>query len=40
MRRGRLEQLATPPVLVAEPATAYVRTLLERARVTAAESVT
>jgi osmoprotectant transport system ATP-binding protein len=40
MRRGRVEQFATPPTLISEPATAYVRTLLERARVTAPESVT
>jgi osmoprotectant transport system ATP-binding protein len=39
MHRGRIEQVATPAALVAEPATAYVRTLLERARVTSAESV-
>ena len=40
MRRGRVEQVATPPTLVSEPATAYVRTLLERARVTTTEWVT
>jgi osmoprotectant transport system ATP-binding protein len=34
MRRGVIEQIATPAVLIAEPATPYVRTLLERARVT------
>jgi osmoprotectant transport system ATP-binding protein len=39
MRRGRVEQLAAPASLLAEPATAYVRTLLERARLTPAESV-
>ena len=33
LRHGRLEQLASPATLVAEPATDYVRTLLERARV-------
>jgi osmoprotectant transport system ATP-binding protein len=33
MRAGRLEQVATPQALVAEPATDYVRTLLRRARV-------
>lgn len=33
MHRGRIEQVATPAALVAEPGTAYVRTLLERARV-------
>ncbi len=31
--RGRLEQVATPDALVAEPATPYVRRLIERARV-------
>ncbi len=35
LHRGRIEQIAPPPTLVAEPANAYVRTLLERARVTA-----
>ena len=40
MRRGRVEQIATPATLLAEPATAYVRTLLERARLTPAASVT
>jgi osmoprotectant transport system ATP-binding protein len=39
MRRGRVEQIATPATLLAEPATAYVRTLLERARLTPAASV-
>lgn len=34
LRRGRLEQIAPPATLVAEPATEYVRTLLQRARVT------
>jgi osmoprotectant transport system ATP-binding protein len=33
LHRGRVEQVATPAALVAEPATDYVRTLLERARV-------
>jgi ABC-type proline/glycine betaine transport system ATPase subunit len=33
LRRGRLEQVATPQLLVADPATEYVRTLLQRARV-------
>jgi len=33
LRRGRVEQIATPAALVAEPATEYVRTLLQRARV-------
>ena len=33
LRRGRIEQVATPPSLVTEPATDYVRTLLQRARV-------
>jgi osmoprotectant transport system ATP-binding protein len=39
MRRGRVEQIAAPAALVAEPATNYVRMLLERARVTSVESV-
>jgi osmoprotectant transport system ATP-binding protein len=39
MHRGRIEQVAAPAALLAEPATAYVRTLLDRARVTSAESV-
>jgi ABC-type proline/glycine betaine transport system ATPase subunit len=39
MHAGRLEQVATPAALVAEPATAYVRTLLARARVVSSESV-
>jgi osmoprotectant transport system ATP-binding protein len=34
LRRGRLEQVASPATLVSEPATEYVRTLLTRARVT------
>jgi osmoprotectant transport system ATP-binding protein len=34
LRSGRLEQIATPADLRAEPATPYVRDLLERARVT------
>jgi osmoprotectant transport system ATP-binding protein len=33
LRRGRLEQLATPPALLHAPATPYVRELLRRARV-------
>jgi osmoprotectant transport system ATP-binding protein len=33
LRRGRIEQVAPPSVLIAEPATEYVRTLLRRARV-------
>ncbi|MGH7620284.1 MAG: ATP-binding cassette domain-containing protein [Gemmatimonadaceae bacterium] len=33
MRRGRVEQVASPTALVAEPSTDYVRMLLERARV-------
>jgi osmoprotectant transport system ATP-binding protein len=33
MRRGRLEQVATPEELLGAPATAYVTELLERARV-------
>ena len=33
LRAGRLEQIATPAELRAEPATPYVRELLERARV-------
>jgi len=34
LHHGRVEQVAPPSTLVAEPANAYVRTLLERARVT------
>jgi osmoprotectant transport system ATP-binding protein len=34
LRRGRIEQIAAPSALVADPATDYVRTLLQRARVT------
>jgi osmoprotectant transport system ATP-binding protein len=34
LRRGRLEQLATPRALLSAPATSYVRELLQRARVT------
>jgi ABC-type proline/glycine betaine transport system ATPase subunit len=34
LRRGQLEQLATPRALLEEPATLYVRELLRRARVT------
>lgn len=33
MRRGRIEQAASPRDLIAAPATGYVRTLLQRARV-------
>jgi len=33
LRRGRIEQIAAPSTLVAEPVTEYVRTLLQRARV-------
>jgi ABC-type proline/glycine betaine transport system ATPase subunit len=33
LRRGRIEQVAAPAALVADPATEYVRTLLQRARV-------
>jgi len=39
MRRGRIEQIAPPAALVAEPATEYVRTLLQRARVAQFASV-
>jgi len=39
LRRGRIEQFASPAALVAEPATEYVRTLLHRARVTQAAGV-
>jgi osmoprotectant transport system ATP-binding protein len=38
MRAGRIEQTAPPASLVAAPATEYVRTLLERARVTTLEA--
>jgi len=38
LRRGRLEQMATPMDLIARPATAYVRALLERARITPADA--
>ena len=34
LRRGRIEQVASPSSLVGEPATDYVRALLTRARVT------
>jgi osmoprotectant transport system ATP-binding protein len=34
LRRGRIEQIASPSALVGEPATEYVITLLRRARVT------
>lgn len=37
LRRGRIEQFATTAALVTEPATAYVKTLLRRARVTERE---
>ena len=33
LRRGRVEQVASPSALVGAPATEYVRTLLDRARV-------
>jgi osmoprotectant transport system ATP-binding protein len=36
MRAGRIEQTATPDELISRPATDYVRTLVERARLTAA----
>jgi osmoprotectant transport system ATP-binding protein len=39
MRRGRIEQIAPPAALVAEPGTEYVRTLLQRARVAQFASV-
>jgi osmoprotectant transport system ATP-binding protein len=39
LRRGRIEQIAPPSKLVAEPATEYVRTLLHRARVASLEGV-
>lgn len=39
MHRGRVEQAAPPATLIAEPATPYVRTLLQRARVSAASEV-
>jgi osmoprotectant transport system ATP-binding protein len=35
MRAGRIEQTATPGELISRPATEYVRTLVERARVNA-----
>jgi osmoprotectant transport system ATP-binding protein len=34
LRNGRIEQYAAPHALLSEPATPYVRTLLERARLT------
>jgi osmoprotectant transport system ATP-binding protein len=37
LRRGRVEQVASPPDLLARPATAYVRELLARARVAEAD---
>jgi osmoprotectant transport system ATP-binding protein len=39
LRHGRIEQVASPMSLVAEPATEYVRTLLQRARVAQAAGV-
>jgi osmoprotectant transport system ATP-binding protein len=33
LRRGRIEQMAAPADLIRAPATAYVRTLLQRARI-------
>ena len=39
LRAGRIEQTGTPQELLHTPATAYVRTLLERARVNAAAIV-
>ena len=39
LRQGRVEQVATPKTLVSEPATEYVRTLLQRARVDEAAEV-
>jgi osmoprotectant transport system ATP-binding protein len=38
LRRGRIEQIASPRELVEAPATDYVRTLLQRARVSAADA--
>jgi osmoprotectant transport system ATP-binding protein len=38
LRRGKIEQCATAAVLVAEPATEYVRALLRRARLTELET--
>jgi osmoprotectant transport system ATP-binding protein len=40
MRRGRVEQVATPAALVQEPATDYVRELLRRSRLTDVEVAT
>jgi osmoprotectant transport system ATP-binding protein len=40
LRRGRIEQIAPPSTLVADPATDYVRTLLQRARVAQYAGVT
>jgi osmoprotectant transport system ATP-binding protein len=40
MRRGRVEQVASPTMLVHEPATDYVRELLRRARLTEIEVAT
>lgn len=37
LRHGKLEQVASPETLLAQPATDYVRTLLARARVTEAD---
>ena len=39
LRRGRLEQIGSPPQLIAAPASSYVRDLLSRARVTSADTV-
>jgi osmoprotectant transport system ATP-binding protein len=40
MRRGKVEQVATPSMLVQEPGTDYVRELLRRARVSDVELAT
>jgi ABC-type proline/glycine betaine transport system ATPase subunit len=40
MRRGRVEQVATPAALIHEPATDYVRELLRRSRLTDIEVAT
>jgi len=39
LRRGRIEQIASPSALIGEPATEYVATLLRRARVTQSAGV-
>jgi osmoprotectant transport system ATP-binding protein len=39
MRAGRIEQIASPSELVADPATDYVRELLRRARLTSSAAV-